>query len=271
MPELPEVETTLRGIEPHITQQEVAKVYTRTEKLRWPVPKRLNGTIKGKKVLGVQRRGKYLLLNFINGCLLVHLGMTGSFKVLKNASKPNKHDHIDILFSNGRCLRYTDPRKFGAFIWTTENPFQHDLLNKLGPEPLSDEFNAEYLFNTCFKRTASIKTHIMNQKIVVGVGNIYASESLFKAGIHPERAASRISYARLEKFVKEIKKTLRAAIKKGGTTLQDFTSPDGSQGYFSIKLQVYGKGGQPCPKCSRIIKARVIGQRNSFYCPGCQK
>ncbi len=273
MPELPEVETTLRGIEPFTLGKIIRKVDVRTPKLRWPVQKNLTQKLRDKEVLSLTRRAKYILLGFDNGSLIIHLGMTGSIKVMAVGIPPKKHEHIDVCFTDEICLRYTDPRKFGAFIWTSkQDPLnEHQLLRGLGPEPLSPQFNGDYLWHSCHNRTTSIKTHLMNQKTVVGVGNIYASEALFKAGIHPERRASRISHERLNKLVKTTKQTLRAAIKKGGTTLKDFSSPDGSSGYFSIKLNVYGKEGKPCPKCRKPIMAKVIGQRNSFYCSNCQK
>jgi len=271
MPELPEVETTLRGIEPHIIKKTVVKAIVRAPKLRWPIPKELNDYISGFRLLDIQRRAKYLLFKFEHGWMIVHLGMTGSFSIITKNTPHAKHDHMDILFSNGIRLRYTDPRKFGAILWTFGDPSEHKLLKNLGPEPLSPQFNTAYLAHSCQNRKTSIKTHLMNQKTVVGIGNIYASEALFKAGIHPERAASKISKERLAKLVRTSKQTLRAAIKKGGTTLQDFKNPDGSLGYFSIKLKVYGKEGNPCPKCRKPIKSKVIGQRNSFYCTNCQK
>lgn len=273
MPELPEVETTLRGIEPFTLGKTIRSVTVRVDKLRWPVQKNMTKILKGKEVLSLTRRAKYILMGFEHGTLLIHLGMTGSIRVCASGIPAQKHEHIDICFTGEICLRYTDPRKFGAFIWTksTDPLSEHQLLKDLGPEPLSPEYNTDYLVESCKGRKAAIKTHLMNQKTVVGVGNIYASEALFKAGIHPERVAGRVSRERLSKLVKTSKQTLRAAIKKGGTTLQDFTSPDGSQGYFSIKLKVYGKEGKPCPKCKNPIKAKVIGQRNSFYCTRCQK
>jgi len=273
MPELPEVETTLRGIEPFTLAKTIRNVNVRVAKLRWPVQKNLSKILKNKKVLSLTRRAKYILLGFEHGSLIIHLGMTGSLRVLESDIPAKKHEHVDICFTNEICLRYTDPRKFGAILWTHEkNPLnEHRLLKNLGPEPLSNEFNGDYLWHTCQNRNAAIKTHLMNQKVVVGVGNIYASEALFKAGIHPDRKASRISLERLNKLVKTTKQTLRAAIKKGGTTLKDFSSPDGSTGYFSIKLKVYGKAGNPCPKCGKPIMSKVIGQRNSFYCSNCQK
>jgi len=271
MPELPEVETTLRGIEPYLVGKTIKKVTIRTDKLRWPIPREIIHLLKNQTILSVERRAKYIFINLENGSLIVHLGMTGSLRVIDAKTPVQKHEHIDILLKNKKVLRYKDARKFGSFLWTKDNPHQHDLITRLGPEPLSREFNAEYLFQTCRKKKVAIKVHIMNQKHVVGIGNIYASEALFKSGISPTKAAHRVSKSKLDLLVKESKKTLKAAIKQGGTTLQDYISPDGAPGYFSIKLKVYGKEGQPCPKCTRPIKAKIIGQRNSFYCSYCQK
>jgi formamidopyrimidine-DNA glycosylase len=271
MPELPEVETTLRGIEKHIIGETVRKVVVRTDKLRWPIPVNLNSSLKGRSINSAERRAKYIFLNSDKGSLIVHLGMTGSLRVIDTNTPLQKHEHIDIQLTNGQVLRYKDPRKFGAFLWTSENPHEHKLIKKLGPEPLSNEFNADYLIDTCRKRKAAIKAHIMNQNIVVGIGNIYASEALYKAGIHPTKAAHRVSKEKLKLLVKTSKQTLKAAIKQGGTTLQDYINPDGAPGYFAIKLKVYGREGEPCTNCAKPIKAKVIGQRNSFYCTNCQK
>ena len=271
MPELPEVETTLRGIEPHIVGETVNKVTIRTDKLRWPIPTEIKRLLKGKEILSVERRAKYIFINTDIGSLIIHLGMTGSLRVIDRNTPIQKHEHIDVLFNNGQVMRYKDARKFGCFLWTKDSPHQHNLITRLGPEPLSKAFNADYLFQTCRNKKVAIKAHIMNQKHVVGIGNIYASEALFKSGISPTKAAHRVSKAKLELLVRESKKTLKAAIKQGGTTLQDYINPDGAPGYFAIKLKVYGKEGEPCPNCAKPIKSKVIGQRNSFYCSGCQK
>lgn len=271
MPELPEVETTLRGIEKHIIGKTVSKVVIRTDKLRWPIPKTLKRYLKDQTIDSVERRAKYIFINTNKGSVIVHLGMTGSLRVIDTKTPLQKHEHIDIQFTNGKVLRYKDARKFGAFLWTKDKPHEHELITRLGPEPLSDEFNVDYLFATCRKRKAAIKTHIMNQNIVVGIGNIYASEALFKAGIHPTKAAHRVSKEKLKLLVNMSKQTLRSAIKQGGTTLQDYINADGAPGYFAIKLKVYGREGEPCPVCAKPIKSKAIGQRNSFYCTTCQK
>ena len=271
MPELPEVETTRRGIAPRIKNQTVEKVIVRQGKLRWPIPKTLNSKLKGQTIDKVQRRGKYLLLSTNVGTVIMHLGMSGSLRVIDCNTAHDKHDHVDIVFKNGNCLRLKDPRRFGAVLFTTKDPYQHKLLKDLGPEPLEKEFDGDYLFNKSRKRSQNIKAFIMDSKIVVGVGNIYASESLFKAGIHPKKAAGKISKANYAKLARAIKSVLQAAIKAGGTTLRDFTSSDGRPGYFRQSLKVYDRQGLPCPKCGKAITKSVTGQRATYYCTQCQK
>ena len=271
MPELPEVETTCRGIAPSITDQIVAKVIVRQPKLRWPIPKNLNTKLKGQIINSVSRRGKYLLLGSDVGTVIIHLGMSGSLRIIDSKTSPEKHDHVDIVFENGKCLRLRDPRRFGAMLFTTGDPYQHKLLANLGPEPLEHDFNADYLFNKSRKRSITIKSFIMDSKVVVGVGNIYASESLFKAGIHPKKSAGKVSKEKYKLLVKAIKAVLKAAIKSGGTTLKDFTKSDGKPGYFKQSLNVYGRKGLPCPACNKAITHSVIGQRATYYCTQCQK
>ena len=271
MPELPEVETTRRGIAPHLLNHTIEQVIVRNRQLRWPVPTKLSSLLQGQSVLAVKRRGKYLLIEVANGTLLVHLGMSGSLRVLPCSMPAEKHDHVDIVFSHNQCLRLRDPRRFGAVLWTDEDPLQHKLLKQLGPEPLSKAFSATYLIEKAARRKVTIKQFIMDSKIVVGVGNIYASEALFLAGIHPKRQAGRISLERLDKLVKAIKKVLQAAIKQGGTTLRDFTASDGKPGYFSQQLNVYGRSGEACPRCGKPVKQMILGQRSTYYCSHCQK
>lgn len=271
MPELPEVETTLRGIEKHILGKTIKKVIIRTDKLRWPIPRSLIKNLKDQTIDSVERRAKYIFVNTKKGSVIVHLGMTGSLRVIDAKTPIQKHEHIDLQLKNGKVLRYKDARKFGCFLWTDESPHEHKLITRLGPEPLSKEFNADYLFAKSRNKKVAIKAHIMNQAVVVGIGNIYASEALFKAGIHPTKAAHRVSKDKLKLLVKTSKQTLKAAIKQGGTTLQDYINADGAPGYFAIKLKVYGREGEPCTVCEKPIKAKVIGQRNSFYCTNCQK
>lgn len=270
MPELPEVETTRRGIEPHILGKIIQQIDVRQPRLRWPVPKQLARYLKGQQIERVARRGKYLLLGVDRGTLIIHLGMSGSLRILNQATPPGPHDHVDLLFSNNTVLRYTDPRRFGAWLWTADPVEQHPLLMKLGPEPLSGDFSADYLHSCSRHRKQVVKTLIMNSHIVVGIGNIYANEALFRAGIHPCRAAGRISQQRYALLVDSIKKVLRAAIEQGGTTLRDFVGGEGKPGYFQQQLQVYGRAGKPCHKCGTPVKEKRLGQRSTFYCSRCQ-
>ncbi len=269
MPELPEVETSRRGIEPHLRGQTVHKVVVRDARLRWPIPANLNRKLAGQRIDGIERRGKYLLIHVATGSLILHLGMSGSLRVVNGQTPAEKHDHFDLLLTNGKILRLRDPRRFGAVLFSTE-PLQHKLLVDLGPEPLGRRFNGKYLFAQSRNRKLAVKNFIMDSKIVVGVGNIYASEALFIAGIHPGRPTGRISAERYEKLASAIKQVLRAAIKQGGTTLRDFTASDGKPGYFKQKLNVYGRNDEPCPWCGRPIKQITLGQRASYYCTQCQ-
>ena len=270
MPELPEVETTLNGIKPAILKQTVVAVKIREPRLRWPVPRTLNKILSGQTVKNVSRRGKYLIIQFDSGALLIHLGMSGNLRILPDNTAVKKHDHVDILFNNKRCLRYHDPRRFGCILWTQHNPLKHKLLASLGPEPLTREFNTNYLYKISRNRKVSIKQFIMNANIVVGVGNIYASEALFLSGINPARIASSISTKRYDKLVSSIKAVLIAAIKQGGTTLRDFVSGEGKPGYFKQKLKVYDRSGETCQKCKAKIKSIRQAQRATYYCPHCQ-
>jgi formamidopyrimidine-DNA glycosylase len=270
MPELPEVETTLRGLEPHLKGQSVVKLVVRNRRLRWPIPSGLEAKLRGQTLLGMRRRAKYLLLEFPHGHLLSHLGMSGSLRLLTGDLTPQKHDHFDLAFANGMCLRYHDPRRFGLLLWTKREPAMHRLIRHLGPEPLSDKFTGEYLYRLAQKRKAAVKNFIMDGRIVVGVGNIYASEALHRAGIHPTRPAGRISLARYQNLASIIKIVLAEAIAAGGTTLKDFLNSAGLPGYFAQKLLVYGREGLPCGTCLSLIRNLTVGQRASFYCPKCQ-
>ncbi len=270
MPELPEVETTRSGIEPFVTRQTVTQVQVRQPKLRWPIPTLLAEQLPGQLILNVQRRGKYLLLVTDVGTLIIHLGMSGSLRILEAQRPPQKHDHVDIVFSSGVTLRYTDPRRFGCLLWETGNILEHPLLIKLGPEPLESQFEVEYLFKQSRKRIIPIKLFIMDSHTVVGVGNIYANEALFMAGINPNREAGSVSKKRYAVLVSTIKKVLTNAIEVGGTTLRDFTGSSGSPGYFKQSLKVYGRGGMPCVSCSKPLKEIRLGQRSTVYCPHCQ-
>jgi len=269
MPELPEVETTLRGITPHIQGQTVRKVIIRHPQLRWPIPRQLPRILRGIRINRLRRRAKYLLLETDKGTLILHLGMSGSLRILPPETPPTAHDHFDLVFDNC-CLRLRDPRRFGAVLWSEQDPEQHELIAHLGPEPLSNAFSGEYLYQQSRKRKGAVKNFIMDGKVVVGVGNIYANESLFLSGIHPQRAANRISRPRYLQLADRIKSVLTAAIEQGGTTLKDFQREDGKPGYFAQALQVYGKAGEPCPNCNNPISKKTIGQRSSFYCTHCQ-
>ena len=271
MPELPEVETTRRGIAPHICGQRIAGLIVRQPRLRWPVPEQLTRQIKGARITRLWRRGKYLLIATDGGTLIIHLGMSGSLRIIKDDTAPGVHDHIDLLLENGGRLRFRDPRRFGAWLWTEQPPETHPLLNELGPEPLSSAFNTEYFHRLSRGRKLAIKSLLMNSHAVAGVGNIYANEALFLAGIHPTRAAGRISQARYEKLVVALKRVLNESILQGGTTLRDFTSGEGKPGYFQQSLSVYAKPGQPCPICSTPIRETRTAQRSTFYCPHCQR
>lgn len=271
MPELPEVETSVRGVSPYLTGQAIEQIIVRQPQLRWKVSDELL-QMAGAKIVSVDRRAKYLIIRTDKGDILVHLGMSGSLGILNKQTENavGKHDHVDLITTNGTILRYNDPRKFGAWLWA-EKAETHDLLSKLGPEPLSDSFTAEYLYQQSRNKTVAVKNFIMNNAVVVGVGNIYACESLFFAGIHPEMATQNLKPKQCERLVKVIKEVLSKAIIQGGTTLKDFIQPDGKPGYFAQVLQVYGRKGEECNDCSATIQAKVIGQRNSFFCPKCQK
>jgi len=270
MPELPEVETTRRGIALLITGCQIAELLLRTDKLRWPLDRSLCESLPGQSVRKVERRAKYLLLHCNDGALILHLGMSGSLRVVAADRTENKHDHVDLIFTNGSCLRFNDPRKFGALLWCDE-PQRHPLLANLGPEPLSDQFDGEYLWQASRQRKTAIKPFIMDQKLVVGVGNIYASEALFRAGIRPAAVAGRVSRARYEKLAAAIKQVLAEAIAAGGTTIADFQQADGKPGYFAQQLQVYGRQGEPCPQCGRPVSSVKLGQRSTYFCRSCQK
>ena len=316
MPELPEVETTRRGLAEHLIGATITDVIIRNPKLRWQIPKNLPALLRGQKILTLTRRAKYLLADCGNGTLILHLGMSGSLRILPHNTPPEKHDHFDLVlsppstvrpdnsasdlldsglrtfsaelvegwadscaatssartdFSTHKIMRLRDPRRFGAVLWHEGDAATHPLLATLGPEPLEEHFNARYLYQATRGRSISIKQCIMDNHVVVGVGNIYANESLFRSGIKPQLAAGKLSLPRCEKLVSEIRATLRAAIEKGGSTLRDFVHSDGSSGYFQQEYFVYGRTGEPCRKCGALIKQIKQGQRSSFYCETCQK
>lgn len=270
MPELPEVETTRRGIEPHILNRKVANVTVRERQLRWPIPAKLPALMSGAMVCAVNRRAKYLLIETNAGTLMVHLGMSGSLRIVPVGQVALKHDHVDIGFANGNILRFRDPRKFGSMHWITGDTNRHPLLRDLGPEPLAADFTSDYLFALSRKRKAPVKAFIMDSHVVVGVGNIYANEALFRAGIRPTREAGKISAVRYALLVAAIKDILAEAIRVGGTTLRDFLGSDGEPGYFKQSLVVYGRKGLPCVACGSALKEIRLGQRSTVYCGKCQ-
>lgn len=271
MPELPEVETSRRGILPLVQRQQVARVIIRQAQLRWPIPDHLPQTLALQHICDVQRRGKYLLLRCDQGTLIIHLGMSGCLRVVPANTPVAKHDHVDVVLTNQQCLRLTDPRRFGCMLWTDQDPLQHTLLAKLGPEPLQADFHPDYFVAKAAHHKTAIKQFVMNSHIVVGVGNIYANEALFRAGIHPQRPANKISRQRLTRLCEEIKKVLTVAIEHGGTTLKDFYSATGKPGYFRQALVVYGRTGQACVVCAHTLKEIRLGQRATIYCPRCQR
>tara|TARA_R110002110_G_scaffold205066_7_gene416986 strand:- start:108160 stop:108972 length:813 start_codon:yes stop_codon:yes gene_type:complete len=270
MPELPEVETTRRGVEPHSRGLRVTELRVREARLRWPVPSELPSLLQGATLEAVERRAKYLLFRTQRGTLLVHLGMSGSLRVVDANEQPGRHDHIDIVMESGSCLRFNDPRRFGCFLWIAPDE-EHPLLGHLGPEPLSEAFDGAYLYHRARGRRGPIKNFIMDGKVVVGVGNIYANEALFLSGIRPQRAAGRISLRRYEVLAANIKQVLTSAITQGGTTLRDFVGGDGKPGYFAQQLFVYGRAGQPCKRCDELLRELRLGQRSSVYCVTCQR
>ena len=270
MPELPEVETTRRGIEPFLLNKHIKSVVVHNSSLRWPVPKNITRLSEGR-VLHVGRRGKYIILTTNSGSAIIHLGMSGSLRIDNQSVPKRKHDHVELLLANKHVIRFHDPRRFGCFLWHEGPVEEHPLLAKLGPEPLANQFNGEYLFTATRKRNVAIKTLIMNSQVVVGVGNIYASEALFSSGIRPAKAAKRLSRADSDALCREIRDVLQRSIDKGGTTLRDFINSDGEPGYFAQSLSVYGREGKPCHVCKAPIKKKVMAQRSTFYCSACQR
>lgn len=271
MPELPEVETTRKGITPQALGQTIEHIHIRHTQLRWPVDLNLTTLLPDLKITAIKRRGKYLLLQTPKGHLIIHLGMSGNLRILPQNTPVKKHDHIDLVLENKMCLRYHDPRRFGAWLWFEGDILTHPLLSKLGPEPLEESFNADYLFQASRQRKVMIKTFIMNSHIVVGVGNIYANESLFLSGISPTLKAHQLTQKQAAILVDCIKNVLQKSIEQGGTTLKDFLTPDGKPGYFEQALQVYGRENQPCFICNTPIQKCDISQRASYFCPQCQK
>ncbi|TYT25894.1 bifunctional DNA-formamidopyrimidine glycosylase/DNA-(apurinic or apyrimidinic site) lyase [Luteimonas viscosa] len=275
MPELPEVETTRAGLAPHVEGRRVREVVLRRADLRWPIPAEVATLLPGQRIVAVRRRAKYLLLDTAAGSALLHLGMSGSLRVLPATTPVRDHDHVDFALEGGRTgpkrvLRFNDPRRFGCLLWQPPGEI-HALLQGLGPEPLSDDFDGDHLFARSRGRSAPVKAFLMDQRIVVGVGNIYAAEALHAAGISPLRAAGRVSRERYRVLAGEIRRILDHAIRRGGTTLRDFLAPDGAPGYFEQELSAYGRGGEPCPRCGRPLRQAAIGQRTTVWCGHCQR
>ena len=270
MPELPEVETTRRGIEPWLVGRRIESLRVREWRLRWRVPRSLPAKLGGKRIRAVGRRAKYLLIETEAGTLIWHLGMSGSLRILDAAAPALAHDHVDLVLDSGRCLRFNDPRRFGCLLFTTGDPARHKLLAGLAVEPLSEDFTGDALWSRARGRRASIKAFIMDSRIVAGVGNIYASEALFRAGIRPGLAAGRVSRARMAALVNSIREVLTEAIGVGGTTLRDYVDASGMPGYFRQRLFVYERTGKPCRRCKTPIRQFVQGQRSTYWCPHCQ-
>ncbi|BBA32499.1 formamidopyrimidine-DNA glycosylase [Methylocaldum marinum] len=270
MPELPEVETTRRGISPHLVGQTIRAAIIREPRLRWPVPADLPEKLEGRLIRDVGRRGKYILIGTEGGTLIVHLGMSGSLRIPDPDTPPRKHDHFDLVLASGTRLRFHDPRRFGCVVWTEADPATHPLLAELGPEPLNEHFDAPYLHGKARSRSAPVKSFIMDSRIVVGVGNIYTNEALFRAGIDPRRQAGRIALVRYEKLVASIRAVLAEAIEQGGTTLRDFVNENGRPGYFQQTLQIYGRSGELCRRCGGPVRTERLGQRSTYWCPKCQ-
>lgn len=270
MPELPEVETIRCGLIPHLEHAVIQNVIIRHSHLRWPIPSNLNTILSHQKITKLSRRGKYLLIHVATGTLIIHLGMSGSLRVLSGNPAPTRHDHLDIILSTQKIVRYNDPRRFGAVLWTEDNPYNHPLITSIGIEPLDPCFTGQYLQQQVLNRHVPIKSFIMNSKVVAGIGNIYATEALFLAKIHPKTQAGVLNQAQCNQLVSAIKKTLSLAIAAGGTTLKDFVNSEGQPGYFSQKLYVYGRSRLPCLVCGTSLQSMQLGQRNTVFCAHCQ-
>lgn len=271
MPELPEVETTRRGIEPHVVGRTIVALQVYEPRLRWRIPDDLPALLAGQRIERAGRRAKYLLLELSRGTLLWHLGMSGRLQVLPADAPRLAHDHLDLILDSGRLLRFNDPRRFGSLHYTSAEPSQHPLLARLAPEPFDSSFDANYLWRITRRRRVAIKALLMNSRLVVGVGNIYASEALFRARVRPQRAARSLSRAEAQRLARAIRAVLRLAIRVGGTTLRDYVGADGSPGYFRQKLYVYERDGKPCRVCRTAVRSLTQGQRSSYYCPACQR
>lgn len=271
MPELPEVETTLRGITPFVRGKVIVRVDVRNGNLRWPVPADISFYTQGKRVEAISRRAKYLLFKLPQGHLMIHLGMSGRLRIVQDDTPVEKHDHVDFCLDSGNRLRFTDPRRFGSVLWIAGDPGRHKLLKGLGPEPFDPGLDGEYLYHRSRGKTVPIKSFLMDSRVLVGVGNIYANEALFKSGIAPTRTAGRISLASYQKLLDNVRVVLQRAIEAGGTTLRDFVDGNGKPGYFQQQLNVYGRGGKACMECGAILREIRLGQRATVYCTRCQR
>ncbi|MGE4620230.1 MAG: bifunctional DNA-formamidopyrimidine glycosylase/DNA-(apurinic or apyrimidinic site) lyase [Planctomycetota bacterium] len=271
MPELPEVETTRRGISEQIRGCRIEEVEIRNSRLRQPIPGDLDEKLRGAVFGGTDRRAKYLLLETTAGVLLIHLGMSGSLRIVEGLDDQRTHDHVIWYLDDGRQLRYHDPRRFGMVIWAGAEPDQHPMLRDLGPEPLEEQRLGEILHESSRGRRLRLRDFLLDPKVVAGVGNIYANEAAWLAGIRPDRACGRIALQRYQRLAQAIQEVLNRALEQGGTTLRDFVNPDGEPGYFQHTFEVYGRDGEPCRRCEDLIRRAVKGQRSLFYCPGCQK
>lgn len=270
MPELPEVETIMQGLKPHLEGEMIENVVIRHHQLRWPIDMELNDYLKKSQVAQLSRRGKYLLIHTDKGTLIIHLGMSGRLRIVTGTTPLGRHDHVDILFSDNKILRYTDPRRFGALLWTKDNPYHHVLLNSLGVEPLDTSFTVDYLMQQAHSRRIPVKSFIMNSKVVVGIGNIYAAEALFLAGIHPMTPVGALSETQHQHLIDAIKRVLQSAIKQGGTTIKDFLNSEGKPGYFTQQLSVYGREGLPCVRCQTPLLSFKLAARSTVFCIHCQ-
>jgi len=271
LPELPEVETTRRGLRPYALRRRIVALEVYEPRLRWPVPRNLPGKVAGQRIVRTGRRAKYLLLQLESGTLLVHLGMSGNLRVVPAQAPRERHDHFDLVLDSGLALRFNDPRRFGSLLYTRGDPQQHPLLAGLAPEPFAAAFDADYLWRITRRRRVAVKQLLMNSRLVVGVGNIYASEALFRARIRPQRQARTLSHADAARLVRGVRAVLAQAIRAGGTTLRDYRGADGAPGYFRQRLYVYERRGRPCRRCGTAVRAVTQGQRSTYYCPSCQK
>ncbi|MFI4919046.1 MAG: bifunctional DNA-formamidopyrimidine glycosylase/DNA-(apurinic or apyrimidinic site) lyase [Legionellales bacterium] len=271
MPELPEVETVLQGLKPHIEGAFIQEVVVRHQQLRWPIPADLKNHLVQTQIAAISRRAKYLLVSVTTGTMIIHLGMSGSLRIVTRNTSPGRHDHVDVVFSDTHLIRYTDPRRFGAILWTEDDPYQHPLLKTLGPEPLEANFTATYLYQSVKNRRKTIKEFIMDSHVVVGIGNIYAAEALFSSQIHPCTPAGLLTETDCVHLVESIQAILQSAIKQGGTTVKDFINSDGKPGYFAQELQAYARGGLPCRRCQAPLTSIKLGQRSTVFCANCQK